>query len=319
MMRLAAAALAALLLSHEALAQGDYPAKPVHIVVPYSPGGGADLVARIVAEQLATRLGQPVMVENRVGAGGTIGMQAVAAAERDGYTLGLVTPIFIITPLTARNPAYDALADFAPVGLVGSTPLVLAIHPGIAAKSPAEFIAYARSRPGALNFASLGSSSTQGLAAILFNRMAGIDAVEVPYKGSAPGVTDLLAGHVQYMFNALPSMLPHIRAGKLRALAVTGERGSPLLPDVAALGQTVSGYRVTTWYALVAPVGTPKEVIERLNRELAAILTARDVAERLQGLGLEAEAGTPEEAANLFRAESERWRSVVREAKIPLE
>jgi tripartite-type tricarboxylate transporter receptor subunit TctC len=319
MMRLAAAALAAYLLSHHAFAQADYPAKPVRIVVPYSAGGGADLVARILAEQLGARLGQPVVVENRAGAGGAIGMQAVAAAERDGYTLGLVTPIFIIAPLTAKNPAYDALADFAPVGLVGSTPLVLAIHPGIAAKSPAEFIAYARSRPGALNFASLGSSSTQGLAAILFNRTAGIDAVEVPYKGSAPAVTDLLAGNVQYMFNALPSMLAHIRAGKLRALAVTGARGSAPLPDVPALGQTLSGYRVTTWYALVAPAGSPREAIERLNRELATILAARDVAQRLQGLGLEPEAGTPEEAANLLRAESERWKRVVREAKIPLE
>jgi tripartite-type tricarboxylate transporter receptor subunit TctC len=319
MMRLAAAALAAFLLSDDAFAQGDYPARPVRIVVPYSAGGGADLVARIVAEPLGSRLGQPVMVENRVGAGGSIGMQAVAAAERDGYTLGLVTPIFVITPLTAKNPAYDALADFAPVGLVGFTPLVLAIHPGIAAKSPAEFIAYARSRPGALNFASLGPSSTQGLAAILFNRATGIDAVEVPYKGSAAGVTDLLAGNVQYMFNALPSMLPHIRAGKLRALAVTGERSSPLLPDVPALGQTVPGYKVTTWYALVAPAGTPREAIERINRELATILAGRDVSERLQGLGIEPEASTPEEAAALLRAESERWKRVVREAKIPLE
>jgi len=319
MKRLAAAALAAFLLSQNAFAQGDYPAKALRIVVPYSAGGGADLVARIVAEQLGMRLGQPVMVENRVGAGGSIGMQAVAAAEPDGYTLGLVTPIFVITPLTAKNPAYDALADFAPVGLIGFTPQVLAIHPGVAARSPAEFIAYARSKPGALNFASLGPSSTQGLAAILFNRTTGIDAVEVPYKGSAPGVTDLLAGNVQYMFNALPSMLPHIRAGKLRALAVTGERSSPLLPEVPALGQTVPGYKVTTWYALVAPAGTPREAIGRLNRELATILAGREVSERLQGLGLEPEAGTPEEAANLLRAESERWKRVVREAKIPLE
>ena len=309
--------LALLALPAAAQTHADYPARPIRIVVPYSAGGGADLVARLVGEELATRIGQRVTIENRVGAGGVIGMQAVAAAERDGYTLGLVTPIFVIAPLLAKTPPYNLTNEFAAVGMIGFTPLVLAVHPEVPAKSAQELIELARSRPGALNFASVGATSTQSLAAVLFNHQAGIKAVEVPYKGSAPAVNDLLGGSVQYMFNALPSMLPLVRAGKLRALGVTGVTGSPLLPEVPTIRQTLPGYQVTTWYALVAPVATPRDAILRINRELAAILATREVYERLQALGLEADALTPEEMTTRLNLESARWARLIREAKIP--
>jgi tripartite-type tricarboxylate transporter receptor subunit TctC len=309
--------LALLALPAAAQTHADYPARPIRIVVPYSAGGGSDLIARLVGEELGARLGQRVTVENRAGAGGIIGMQAVAAAERDGYTLGLVTPIFVIAPLLAKTPPYRATQDFTAVGMIGFTPLVLAVHPEVPARNVQELIDLARAKPGGLNFATLGASSTQSLAAVLFNHTAGFSAVEVPYKGSAPAISDLLGGNVQYMFNALPSMLPLVRAGKLRALGVTSVNGSPLLPDVPTIRYTLPGYQVTTWYALVAPAGTPRDAILRINRELAAILATRDVYERLQSLGLEPDALTIEELNTRLNLESARWARLIRDAKIP--
>jgi len=239
--RLAAAALTALGCLAPALAQ-DFPSKPIRVIVPFAAGGGADILARFVGQQLGERLQQPVLVENRGGGGNTIGMTAVATSAKDGYTLGLATPVFLMTPLLMRNRPYDPLNDFEPVAMIGFTPLVLVVHPSVAAKSLAEFIALARSKPRSLNFASLGAATTQGLAATMFNGMTGIDAVQVAYKGSAPGVTDLLAGNVQFMFNALPSMLQHVQAGKLRALGVSSAQRSPQLPDVAPIRETVPGY-----------------------------------------------------------------------------
>src|SRR5690349_2103231 len=202
--RAALTLLAAFLAGHAA-AQ-DYPDKPIRIVVPYAAGGGADILARLVGQELSSRLGQPVVVENRGGASNTIGMAAVAQSPADGYTLGLATPVFVMTPSLIKNHPYDPLKDFTPVAMIGHTPLVLVVHPSVPAKTTKEFIALGKAKPGALNFASLGAATTQGLAATMFNAMTGIDAVQVPYKGSAPGVSDLLGGNVQYMFNALPSM-----------------------------------------------------------------------------------------------------------------
>jgi tripartite-type tricarboxylate transporter receptor subunit TctC len=299
-----------------AAAQSDYPTKPVHIIVPYSPGGGADILARLMGQQLSERLKQPVIVENRGGASNTIGMQAVAAADKDGYTLGLATPVFVMTPSLMKNHPYDPLADFTPVGMIGFTPMVMVVHPSVPAKTLGEFIALAKSKPGSLNFASLGAATTQGLSASMFNLMTGIEAVGVPYKGSAPGVTDLLAGNVQFMFNALPSMLQHIKVGKLRPLGVSSAKASAQLPDVPPIGKTVPGYQVTTWYSLVAPAGTPKAVVERLNREMASVLQSKEVIEKLQGQGLEPDPMSPEELAALFKSESAKWAKVIRDAKI---
>jgi len=307
--------LAALLVSASVFAQ-DFPTKPIKVVVPYAAGGGADILARLVGQQLGERLKQPVVVENKGGGSNTIGMSTVATAAKDGYTLGLATPVFVMTPSLMKNHPYDPLKDFEPVAMIGFTPLVLIVHPSVPAKSTKEFIALAKAKPGSLNFASLGAATTQGLAGSMFNFMTGIDTVQVPYKGSAPGTTDLLAGNVQFMFNALPSMLPHIQAGKLRALGVSSLKRAQQLPDVPTLNEDVPGYDVVTWYSFVAPAGTPRPVIEKLNREISAIVESPQMKEKLREQGLEADAMKPEELGALYRKESAKWARVIRDSKI---
>jgi tripartite-type tricarboxylate transporter receptor subunit TctC len=297
----------------------DYPAKPVRVIVPYAAGGGADLLARLVGQELSQRLKQPVIVENQGGGSNTIGMRTVAASPKDGYTLGLATPVFVMTPSLMKNQPYDALKDFTPVAMIGSTPLVLVVHPSVPAKTAKEFIALAKAKPGALNFASLGAATTQGLAATMFNSMTGIDTVQVPYKGSAPGVTDLLAGNVQFMFNALPSMIQHVNAGRLRALGVTSADRAAQLPNVPPLREAVPGYEVTTWYSFVAPAGTPQAAIDRLNSEISAIVMAPEMKKKLAEQGVEADPMTPDALAALFRSESAKWAKVIKDAKIPQE
>ncbi|MEO5677909.1 MAG: tripartite tricarboxylate transporter substrate binding protein [Usitatibacter sp.] len=302
-----------------ATAQSDFPSRPIRVIVPYAAGGGADILARLVGQELTARLKQPVVVENRGGASNTIGMQAVGSAPKDGYTLGLATPVFVMTPALIRNHPYDPLKDFAPVAMIGNTPLVLVVHPSVPANTAKEFIALAKSKPGTLNFASLGAATTQGLAASMFNFMTGIDAVQIAYKGSAPGVADLLGGNVQFMFNALPSMLQHVQAGKLRALGTSGPKRAPQLPDVPALKEAVPGYEVTTWYSFVAPAGTPQAVVDRLNKEISEIVSTPAMQEKLRGQGLEPDAMTPEEIASLFKSETAKWAKVIKDAKIPPE
>lgn len=312
-----AAALIALLacLAPRAWTQ-DFPSKPLKVIVPYAAGGGADILARLVGQELSARLKQSVVVENKGGASNTIGMAAVALAPKDGYTLGLATPVFVMTPSLIKNHPYDTLKDFAPVAMIGFTPLVLVVHPSVPAKTTQEFIALAKAKPGTLNFASLGTATTQGLSASMFNFMAGIDAVQIAYKGSAPGVADLLGGNVQYMFNALPSMLGHVQTGKLRALGVTGAKRSTQLPDIPPIKDTVPGYEVTTWYSFVAPAGTPQPVIDKLNREISAIVESPQIKERLKEQGLEADAMKPAELAALFKSETAKWAKVIKDAKI---
>ena len=297
----------------------DYPTKPIRVIVPYAAGGGADLLARLVGQQLSDRVKQPVIVENQGGGSNTIGMRTVAASPKDGYTLGLATPVFVMTPSLVRSQPYDPLKDFVPVAMIGSTPLVLVVHPSVAAKTTKEFIALAKAAPGTLNFASLGAATTQGLAASMFNFMTGIDAVQVPYKGSAPGVTDLLAGNVQFMFNALPSMLQQVQAGRLRALGVTGAKRASQLPDIPTIREAVPGYEVTTWYSFVAPAGTPKAAIDRLNREISAIVESPEMKKKLQEQGVEADPMTPDELAALFKGETAKWAKVIKDSKIQAE
>ncbi len=294
----------------------EYPTKPIHVIVPYAAGGGVDLLARLVGQQLGERLKQVIIVENQGGGSNTIGMRTVANAPKDGYMLGIATPVFVMTPSLIKNHPYDTLKDFTPVAMIGFTPMVLVVHPSVPAKTTKEFIALAKAKPGSLNFASLGAATTQGLSASMFNFMTGIDAVQIPYKGSAPGTTDLLAGNVQFMFNALPSMLQHIRAGKMRALGVSGAKRSPELPDVPPIMETVPGYEVTTWYSFVAPAGTPKAVVDRLNKEISAIVESPEMKKKLQEQGVDAEAMTHEELTALFKSEAAKWGKVIRDMKI---
>jgi len=315
-----AAALAALALALPVLASaqgaGGFPDKPIKIIVPYAAGGGADILARLVGQRLSDRLKQPVVVENHGGGSNTIGMGIVARSEPDGYTMGLATPVFVMAPLGMKSKPYDPVQDFTPVAMIGSTPLVLVVHPSVPAKTVKEFIELAKSKPGAFNFASLGPVTTQGLAATMFNQMTGIDAVQVPYKGSAPGVRDLLGGNVQYMFNALPSMLGHVRSGKLRGLGVSSAKRSPEIPDLPTIQETVPGYQVTTWYSFVAPKGTPAEAVELLNREINAVLNDPDVAQKLRTRGLEPDPMTPAELESHFRIEAAKWAKVAKDANI---
>jgi tripartite-type tricarboxylate transporter receptor subunit TctC len=312
-----AAALAALALGIAPLAgAADYPDKPIKVIVPYAPGGGADILARLVGQKLSERLKQPVVVENHGGGSNTIGMGMVARSESDGYTLGLATPVFVMAPLGMKAKPYDPIDDFTPVAMIGFTPLVLVVHPSVPAKTVKEFIELGKSKPGSLNFASLGQVTTQGLAATMFNQMAGIDAVQVPYKGSAPGVADLLAGNVQYMFNALPSMLGHVKSGKLRGLGVSGAKRSPEIPDLPTIEETLPGYRVTTWYSFVAPKDTPKEAVEILNRNINEILRESDVIAALHKRGLEPDPMTPAELAEHYKTEAAKWAKVAHDAHI---
>ena len=317
-MKRIASFLAALLFSLAAFSQ-DYPTRPIRIIVPYAPGGGADLLTRLIGQQLGERLKQPVVVENQGGGSNTIGMGAVKRAEPDGYTLGLATPVFVTAPIGLKSKPYDAIADFTPVAMFGFTPLILVVHPSVPAQSLKEFIALGKSKPGTLNFASLGSYTTQGLAATLFDQMTGIDAVEVPYKGSAPGVADLLGGNVQYMFNALPSMLEHVKEKKLRALGVSSATRAPEIPDVPAIDEVVPGYIVTTWYSLVAPKGTPKEIVDKLNREINAIEKQPEIAKQLHARGVDADPMTPEQLGQHLRKEAATWAKVARDAKMKAE
>lgn len=311
------AAFAALVLGIPALAGAEtFPDKPIRIIVPYAPGGGADLLARLVGQQLSERLKQSVIVENHGGGSNTIGMGLVQRSDADGYTLGLATPVFVVAPLGMRKKPYDPLKDFEPVAMIGFTPLVLVVHPSVPAHDLKEFIALGKKKPGSLNFASLGSFTTQGLAATLFDQMAGIDAVEVPYKGSAPGVSDLLAGNVQFMFNALTSMVGHVRSGKLRGLGVSSAKPSPELPEVPAIKDTVPGYEVTTWYSLVAPKGTPKEAIDVLNREVNAIVKQPDIQKKLRDRGVEADPMSVDDLGKFYASEFAKWAKVAREAKL---
>jgi tripartite-type tricarboxylate transporter receptor subunit TctC len=310
-MKSSLAALAACLIAITGAVASDLPSRPVRIIVSSTVGGGMDLLARLVGERLSQRTGQSVVIENMPGGELSVGMHALSTAPKDGTTVGMVTPVF----LTASERFYDPLKDFMPVAMIGASPLVLAVNPSTPAANLREFIALARAKPGALNFASLGPTTTQGLAAALFNHMAGIDAVEIPYKGSAPGVMDILAGNVQYIFNGLPSMLPHVTSGKLHALGVTSATRSPRLPDVPAIGEVLPGYEVTTWYALVAPAGTAPAAIQRLNAEIAAIMEDPQFQKRLRGQGIDARPMTPEDLGRFFDSEQRKWAKLLAVAR----
>ncbi|WP_296560072.1 tripartite tricarboxylate transporter substrate binding protein [Pigmentiphaga sp.] len=301
------------------LAWADYPERPVRIIVPYEAGGGADMITRLVALRLGNRLKQSVIVENRGGGSNTIGMNAVAKSTADGYTLGLVTPTFVMTPLLIKNHPYKPLADFAAVGMVATAPLALVVHPSVPARSVQELIAIAKARPGQLNFASGGVTSTQGLAGVLFASMADIDVANVPYKGSSQAMTDLLAGNVQFMFNPMASVLPHIASGKLRAVGVSSEVPASLLPGVGTVAAAVPGYHVTGWFGLVAPAGTPGPVVDRLNRELASILEAPGVAEQMKEWGLEPKPMAVRDFTALLEAESRKYAEIIKTQNLALE
>ena len=309
------ASLFILLSSSAALAQEPYPSKPLRFILPFPPGGGTDILGRLIAERLAASLGQPVVTENRGGAGGNVGAEAAARAAPDGYTIVLVAPSLAISPSLYSKLNYDPVKDFAPVSLVAQVPNVMITHPSVPAQTLQEFIALAKSKPGGMNFGSGGSGTSNHLAGELFNLAAGVKLVHVPYKGVNLAMNGALAGEVQLVFIGIPVPAPNIKAGRLRALAVLARERSPALPEVPTAEEAgLPNFDVTTWYGILVPAGTPRPIIMRLNSELGKIMHSPEMKERLAGMGTETMTSTPEEFAAYIRQEIAKWGDVVRKA-----
>jgi tripartite-type tricarboxylate transporter receptor subunit TctC len=304
----------ALLLTAAPLRAQDYPSRPVKVIVPFSPGGAVDGPMRMVAEQLGKRLGQQVVIENKPGAGATIGSEIVARAAPDGYTLLLASQTNAISATLYTKLAYDPVEDFVPVSLIGREPGVLVVNPALPVKTFAEFVAYVKARPGQIDYASSGNGSGQHLFAALLASSTGLKMNHIPYKGSGQATTDLLGGQVMVSIPGTAGMVGHIKAGKLRALAVTGAKRSPQLPDVPTVMESgVPGFEAYVWMGLLAPKGTPQPIIDRLYRELVPVLASPEVRTYMSTAGIEIVGSTPAEFGQFFRAEKELWAKVVRE------
>ena len=289
-----------------------YPTRPIRIIVGYAAGGGQDMVARLVAQWLTARLGQPVIVEDRPGAGGNIATEAVVRAAPDGYTLLLAFPSNAINATLYDNLGFDFLRDTAPVATIADMPDVLVVHPAVPATSLAELIAYAKANPRKLDVASAGNGSPSHVTGELFKQMAGIDMVHVPYRGMAPALTDLIAGHTQVLFASITASLGYIRAGTLRPLAVTTRTRAAQLPDVPPIADTIAGFADSVWYGLAAPAGTPAAVVDTLNREINRALADPTIAARLAALGATVMPGSPAQFATLLADDTAKWAEVVK-------
>lgn len=293
-----------------------WPAKPIRLVIPFPAGGSTDIVGRLIAERLSQALGQSVIVDNRAGAGGTSGSDMVAKSAPDGYTLLLGTSsTHAIAPALYSKLPYDAARDFAPITLLGTATILMVVHPSVPARSVAEFIAFAKSKPGQLMFGSTGNGSVSHLTAEYFKSSAGIDMQHVPYKGDAPMTLDLVEGRVQVAFGTAVAFLPYVQKGKLIALAVTDAKPSPVapkLPTVAASG--LPGFEALQWFGLLAPAGTPKDVVTRVHTEVAKALQLPEVQERLRALGVQIVGGGPDQFGSFMRSESIKWGRIVRES-----
>ena len=298
-------------------AAADYPARPITLVVPYPAGGGNDVIARLVAAQMSQNLGQPIVIENRGGAGSTIGTRDVARSAPDGYTMLIATSSLAINPSLYPNVAYDPKKDFAPIGLIATSPNFVLMNPSVPVHSVAELIALAKKEPGKLDFASTGIGTSTHLSAVLFATIAGVKLNAVPYKGVAPAITDLLGGQVALMFCPMASVVGQVRAGSLRAIAVTGAKRSPLFPDLPTVAEAgLPGYAAELHYGLVAPAGTPKEIIAKLNGALNNALADTDVRNRLAADGTETLPGTPEAYAADIAGEEAKWGAIIKKAGV---
>jgi tripartite-type tricarboxylate transporter receptor subunit TctC len=297
----------------------DYPTRPVRWVVTYPPGGGTDITARIVGQWLSERLGQQFIIENKPGAGNNIGTDSVVNAPPDGYTLILVNPANAINATLYSKLSFNFLRDIAPVAGIMRVPNVMEVNPSVPAKTVAEFIAYAKANPGKINWASSGNGTSVHLSGELFKIMAGVQLTHVPYRGSAPALTDMISGTVDVMFDNMPPSLPHIRAGKLRALAVTTSMRSDALPDVPTVAETVPGYEASAFYGVGVPKGTPPEIIDKLNKEINAGLADPKIKARLAELGGILIPGSPADFGKLVAEETDKWAKVIKTGGVTLE
>jgi tripartite-type tricarboxylate transporter receptor subunit TctC len=305
--------------SASAFAQS-YPNRPIHIIAPFPAGGGYDFLSRLIAPEMTKTFGQPVIVENKAGANGNIGTDAVAKSAPDGYTLlmGGNSPLALNVGLYPKLP-YDPVKDFAPISRVATQPNLLAAHPKVPVKSVAELVQYAKANPGKLSYASNGNGSPQHLAAELLKQMAGVDILHVPYKGAAPTAAALLAGEVSIAFNVILLPLPQVQAGRLTGLAVASSKRSPMAPDIPTMTELGYPIDIDTWYGLVAPAGTPADVIARLNAETARILNMREMKERTASQGIELGPSTPQELAAFLKADIAKWSKAIRETGIKMD
>jgi tripartite-type tricarboxylate transporter receptor subunit TctC len=298
-----------------------YPSKPIRIVVHFPPGGPTDFVARAVGAKLSEAWGQQVLVDNRPGAGGVVGVEMVVRAPADGYTILFATggSMSIAPAMIAKLP-YNVFTDLTPIGLLVINPQMLVLHPSVPANNVRELIKLAKSKPGQLNYASVGAGSPNHLGVEMLKFMTGIDMVHIPYKGTAPAVTDLIAGQVSLMFNSMPSVLPQVQAGRLKGIAVGSAKRSPAAPDVPTVAESgVPGFEYVTWYGLFAPANTPKDIIAKFNTEVVRILQDKEIAQRFAREGAEPAPGTPEQLAKFMRAEHEQWKKTIAAAKMKLD
>jgi len=308
-----------LALTSASIAQ-DYPSRTVRIIVPFSAGGGTDLIARVIAQKLTQSLGSTFIVENRPGAGGTVGTAIVAKSPPDGYTLIVVSSSHGINPSVYKSLPYDTMRDLAPVSLLMSGPALLVTHPSVPAKSVKELVALARARPGALTFGSAGIGTPPHLGGELFKILAKVDMTHVPYKGNASAFIDLMAGEISLMFPNIVSGLPHVQQGKMRGMAVSSRQRSSIAPDIPTVAESgLPGYEMGSWFGLVAPGGTPAPVIAKLQQEAAKALRLPDVKDKLTAQGVEAIGSTPDEFRKFLLAEIAQWEKVIRAAKLKFE
>lgn len=312
--------LTVLTITGNVLAQS-YPIRPIRWVVTYPPGGPTDVVARAIGAKLTEAWGQQIVIDNRAGAGGVIGTDIAAKAVPDGYTLLFGTSAGLtINPALSSKLPYDAVRDFAPVSLLVLNPQILVLNPSVQANTVKELVALAKARPGQLNYASVGQGSPNHMGMELLKALTGIDVVHVPYKGTGPAITDLIGGQVQLMFNSMPSVLPLVASGKLKALAVGSAQRSPAVPDIPTVAEAgVPGFENVTWYGMFAPAKTPRDIIVKLNKQVVQILAAPEMSQRLASQGAEPRSSTPEELTRFMQVESERWKKVIKVAGMKVE
>ena len=309
------AALAILLAATTSLAQ-PYPSKPVRLIVPFSPGGGVDFIARLVGQKLGEALGQQIIVENRPGAGSAIGTEVAIRAAPDGYTLLEISPSYTINP-SLQPPKFDPLNDYTPIVLIGKGPFVVVAHPSLPARDAKQLIALARSRPGDVIYGSSGQGTIVHLSTALFLHMAGVTMTHVPYKGGGPALVDVMAGQVQLVFSPPQTGLPHVKAGRVRAIGMTSAQRIPTEPGIPALAETVPGYEATNWHAMIGPKGIPPAVVERIHGEVRKLVARKDVEDTLHASGVFPRGGgSPEEVRALIRKDYEQWRKVIIQAGI---
>ena len=318
MSRFGTAVAALALLTPLAAGAQPYPAKPIRMIVPFAPGGGVDFMARLLGQKLADPLGQQIIIDNRPGAGGTVGVEIGAKSAADGYTLTMISSSYPVSP-SLYKLSFDPIADITPVILVAKTPFIVVVNPALPVKSLKELIALAKARPGEVTFGSSGAGSGVHLATELFQLQAGIKMNHIPYKGVGPAVVDAMAGQIALLFGSVPATLPHVKSGRLRAIAVTSAQRTPAAPAIPTIAESaVPGYEVLDWNALIGPKGVPPEIVARINAEVKKIVTQKDVEERLLQDGLSGGGGTSAQLLDMIRKEMEMWRKVIADAGIKI-